>query len=794
MKDWASNSEFTNAESNLHLPMFIPLSPSLACFLKNDIMRLQNILDDLNVQVAMDEHDAIVVSPSCLTKDGWEVLCREKINTYIKANVAEAFLDISHKALSYLLPSIMDLQKAEKCFSYNPPVQGQGSPLHHFVGHPNVIQKIRCELENINAQITVTTLQVDIDEMKFAFIVQLKQQDILSTYPSVKVRFNPPNTVTLGGTVQDINIMKDALSNNYACNSVHVDLTNQEVFEFLQTDAGQDELKTFISTNFQCSAAVCVTRCGGLYNLHLLSDPQNLTHIEKAADAIPTEFSSKQIPIGALYAHFHSDDQDIAEYKELCKQHRLVFIQTTNQAVQIIGFKHAVDKCFSSLKAFIDKKCEVAKTVVIEPGMWRLFKGPLLAKWNSVAAVKVGTEGIKIVNPENDGEKCVLQLLGRIDVVHYVQEKIHKLLESVIVKQIPITRPHIKEYMKKEVVCSMIRGVESEYRVCIETTEDTELSEEVEYIPKIDGHREVLVACTKELKKVVVCIGNITEFTRADVLVNAANSELQHIGGVAKAFVDKGGPIIQETSTKHWKNHGRLSDGDVWLTTDVGELPCKALIHAVGPKWNHDKNSEKSLFSAFFKSLKCAKSYKSIAFPAISAGIYGCPYDACTKCWIDAVVSFVNAEPSTPLSEIYFVAHDASSAEHVVKTIKSQSSSSMFTIVSPAGTSYASDKPIHQRTHIPSLQYSGKSSTSHNIDYLKLQKGSLLDVKVIYINITTCIQLLDDHFMYHNVCKLLCNGSESISMAKVTYCWSWVLDEEERRLSYLIHSKLFDCP
>ena len=727
MKDWVSIS---NSKSDLHLPISISLLPSQICLVKNDITSLQNILDDLNVQVAMNEHDAIVVSPSRLTKDGWEVLCREKINMYITANVAEASLDISHKAMYLLFPSIIGLQKSDKCFSYNSLVQG-GSPLHHFVGHPNVIQKIRYELENINAQITVTTAQVYLDEMKFAFIVQLKQQDILSAYPSVKVRFNPPNTVTLDGTVQDINIMKDALSNNYACSSVHANLRYQEVFEFLQTDAGQTELKTFISTNFQCSAAVFITKPGGMYTLHLLSEPQNLIHIKKAADAIPTEFSSKQIPIGALYAHFHSDDQDIAEYKKLCKQHRLVFIQTTNQAVQIIGFKHAVDKCILSLKAFIDKKCEVAKTVGIEPGMWRLFKGPLLAKWKGAVAVEVGAEGIQIVDPEEDGEKCVIQLFGRIDVVQYVQEKIRKLEESVIVKQIPLTRPHIKEYMKSELVCAMVRGIESEYSVCIETTEDTpELSEDVEYIPKIDGHREVLVACTKELKKVVVCIGNITEFNKADVLVNAANSELQHFGGVAKAFVDKGGPIIQETSTKYWKNHGRLSDGDVWFTTDVGELPCKALIHAVGPKWNHDKNSEKNLFSAFFKSLKCAKSYKSIAFPAISAGIYGCPYDVCTKCWIDAVVSFVNAEPSSRLSEIYFVAHDASSAEHVVKTIKSQSSSSMFTIVSPAGTSYASDKPIRQRTHIPSL-HSGKSSTPQNIDYLKLHKGSLLDVKVI---------------------------------------------------------------
>ena len=158
--------------------------------------------------------------------------------------------------------------------------------------------------------------------------------------------------------------------------------------------------------------------------------------------------------------------------------------------------------------------------------------------------------------------------------------------------------------------------------------------------------------------------------------------------------------------------------------------------------------------------MKCAKSYKSIAFPAISAGIYGCPYDACTKCWIEAVVSFVNAEPSSHLSEIYFVAHDSSSAEHVVKAIRSQSSS-MFTIVSPAGMLDASDKPIRQRTHIPSL-HSGKRSTPQNIDYLKLHKGSLLDVKVICPEIhqqnlkQQPLYKFDYHLISPTICITMC--------------------------------------
>ena len=719
-KDWITDSMPKPASKALLSPLFIPVSPSLSDAIINDIKSFQNIVDDLNVKVEIHGHDKIVLTPSNLTRDGWEILCQERINTYIKSNIAEVSLDISMKAIPLLLPTIMQIQKSEKCFSYTPPAQGQGQ-VHLFVGHPNVIQKIKSDLDGINARITVTTVQIDLDEMKFAYIMQLKQNDVSLAYPTIDVKYTCPNTLTLRGTVHDINEFWTSLHADYDHFSTTVDIKDQQLFEFLQSNLGQYEIKVFITKSFQISAAVHVTKSGGTCYLHLLGEPKFQQLIKKAGDSIPEELCSRSLLVGPLYNHFHSDKKDIADYNDLCSQHNQIIITTTDKEVCIMGFRNPVDDFFSSLKDFIDRKCQVTEHVELEIGMWRLFQGPLCMKWNYIASFKMESD-VKITanrSPQGNRDKYVIQLDGRIDTVKSIREKIISLEGSVFIKQVQLTRPGIKEYIKGEIIQAAIHGIEAEHKVCIEINENMAHSNDVECIPvKFNGYREVLVACTKELKKVIVCVGDITEFNRADVLVNAANGDLQHAGGVAKAFADKGGPIIQDLSTKYTRTHGTLCDGDIWLTTDIGHLPCKALIHAVGPNWSRSSKSDRSLFSAFFKSLKSASAnaYKSIAFPAISTGVYGCPYDVCAQCWIEAVVKFLGIEVASPLSEIYFVANDAASAEHVVKAMKLQPSDA-FSIVTPENT-------------MAIRSTSNTKGTIPNIDYLKVHKGSLLDVKV----------------------------------------------------------------
>ena len=130
--------------------------------------------------------------------------------------------------------------------------------------------------------------------------------------------------------------------------------------------------------------------------------------------------------------------------------------------------------------------------------------------------------------------------------------------------------------------------------------------------------------------------GDIT--SRAiDVVINASNSNLKHGGGVAAAIVRKGGQVIQKESDKI----GFVPVGSVAITTRC-RLPCKAVIHAVGPRMG-EGNEDMKLRSTIRASLLLAseRKFRDISFPAVSSGIFGFPKDRCASILIDESMNFL---------------------------------------------------------------------------------------------------------------------------------------------------------
>ncbi|HWR58728.1 MAG TPA: macro domain-containing protein [Thermodesulfovibrionales bacterium] len=147
--------------------------------------------------------------------------------------------------------------------------------------------------------------------------------------------------------------------------------------------------------------------------------------------------------------------------------------------------------------------------------------------------------------------------------------------------------------------------------------------------------------------------GDITE-REVDAIVNAANSHLQHGGGVAGAIVRKGGHIIQEESDRI----GYVAVGNAAFT-GAGSLPCKHVIHTVGPRMGEGDEDNK-LKNAVLNSLKLAsgRSLKSISMPAISSGIFGFPKDRCAEILVRESINYIKDNPETSIELIEFCVHD----------------------------------------------------------------------------------------------------------------------------------------
>jgi O-acetyl-ADP-ribose deacetylase (regulator of RNase III) len=158
--------------------------------------------------------------------------------------------------------------------------------------------------------------------------------------------------------------------------------------------------------------------------------------------------------------------------------------------------------------------------------------------------------------------------------------------------------------------------------------------------------------------------GDITE-EQVDAIVNAANSHLAHGGGVAGAIVRKGGADIQRESNDWVAKHGPVPTGGAAIT-GAGRLPCKAVIHAVGPIWyGGDQNEAADLRSAAWSSLTLAdeKNFQSISLPAISSGIFGFPVDRCAGILLRAGREFFETHPQSSLREIRFILFDRPTLE-----------------------------------------------------------------------------------------------------------------------------------
>lgn len=141
--------------------------------------------------------------------------------------------------------------------------------------------------------------------------------------------------------------------------------------------------------------------------------------------------------------------------------------------------------------------------------------------------------------------------------------------------------------------------------------------------------------------------GDITELD-TDAIVNAANASLILGAGVAGAIRRKGGPAIQAECNKI----GGCPVGGAVITTG-GNLKAKYVIHAVGPRMGEGNEDEK-LKNATLNSLKVAdeNSLQSIAFPAISTGIFGFPIERCAEIMLSTAIEFL--EGAAHLQKVVF--------------------------------------------------------------------------------------------------------------------------------------------
>ncbi len=177
-------------------------------------------------------------------------------------------------------------------------------------------------------------------------------------------------------------------------------------------------------------------------------------------------------------------------------------------------------------------------------------------------------------------------------------------------------------------------------------------------------------------EKLFVCSGDITKI-KADAVVNAANSSLLGGGGVDGAIHAAGGKTIL-AACRQLREHeypDGLPTGEAAATT-AGNLPASWVIHTVGPVWKDGNQGEEELLgNAYRNSLAKAEELgcASIAFPAISTGIYGFPKDRANMIALREIKAFLASSPDH-LKKIYLVFFSDKDEQLFLKTAGNEGS------------------------------------------------------------------------------------------------------------------------
>ncbi|XP_061464993.1 protein mono-ADP-ribosyltransferase PARP14-like isoform X2 [Rhineura floridana] len=212
-----------------------------------------------------------------------------------------------------------------------------------------------------------------------------------------------------------------------------------------------------------------------------------------------------------------------------------------------------------------------------------------------------------------------------------VVEQTLSLLHSV---NVVFDKPGVKDFFKNR-EHSYVAEAKASFHCLIRLQTDGEGN--IDSDEKI-GHPQAKIS----LKDGVVVEAHKGDLTRypVDVVVNASNEELKHIGGLADALLKAAGPQLQSECDDLVRKHGRLKPGCA-IITGAWNLPCKQVIHAVGPRWSSSEKEKctRLLKKAVRESLKLAETYNhsSIAIPAISSGIFGFPLKECARSIVTSI-------------------------------------------------------------------------------------------------------------------------------------------------------------
>ncbi|NXG04385.1 PAR14 polymerase, partial [Sakesphorus luctuosus] len=386
--------------------------------------------------------------------------------------------------------------------------------------------------------------------------------------------------------------------------------------------------------------------------------------------------AEKQIKTSLEYKCINVEDSEIIK-KEPWKK-RLAFLQKTYSSSQeaviteqsvgkenkviIAGFSKAVAEVYQKLNDFIDKNMIVEKTIPANSVVVEFIE-----KEKAGVCCELRKKGVIV---HFDIKTLCISLRGPRAEVPGAVSMFEILVSSLYSKNVPVDKPGAKEFFieRKD---SCIIEAKQKFGCFIRMQEEEEKQQQQQKSENVGDKVKRKLYYEKRLPRGIVLAvykGDLSDYP-VDVVVNTSNEDLKHIGSLAEALLRAAGPTLQEQCDELVRKNGRFQPGSA-VITDAGKLPCKKVIHAVGPSWRKEEAERcvDLLRRTVKKCLELAETCncRSIALPSISGGIFGIPLELSTYSIVSSLKETL--EESTGVSSLKEV-HLVDKAEETVQVL-----------------------------------------------------------------------------------------------------------------------------
>uniref|UniRef100_A0A672S0R9 Poly [ADP-ribose] polymerase n=1 Tax=Sinocyclocheilus grahami TaxID=75366 RepID=A0A672S0R9_SINGR len=394
--------------------------------------------------------------------------------------------------------------------------------------------------------------------------------------------------------------------------------------------------------------------------------------LAEAEKRVNTVFTTKYLTV---------EDQGVPqmpEWLELKKQmekKRFVSINLLQrEKVIVTGFREPVMEVSENLGCLIEKHTRIEETISVKShAVVEFIKVRKSQDWQHF----IKSDEVKV---NFDPKRPRIKLSGKRTFVQPAMTLFKTLADGLYTDTLIIKKAGAKKYFMEQGKM-MVSVLLKEKRFVVVLQEDDMLEEEedqfavgsFEDIGQVSCEVRMPGGVTVTVRKADICKLHV------DAVVNAANEDLKHIGGLALALLQAAGPSLQQNCDLHTKANGPLKPGDAIITA-AGRLPSKYVVHAVGPRFSDSdrRTTVQRLRHAVRESLNQASSRNcsSIAIPVISSGIFGCPLDLCTESIAKEVHEYIedhnHRASNSTLTEIHLVDNNGSTLNAMTQAVSKE--------------------------------------------------------------------------------------------------------------------------